>query len=152
MGQSTNAILCHGFSFDEEYEFPWGDGEEELEEWWHEINGYSPPFELFNKDGNWLDGKEAPQEKVNIYFAAQRQFLREHPLPMALVLHCSGDYPMFILATPSSVMEAYRGYPKMLDPEHLQVNIKELRTLERFCEQWELEGDGPAWWLVSLWI
>ena len=61
MGVSTNAILCFGISFDEDTIFPWGDGEDEMKEWWLEVNGYQPPFELFDEHGDWLDGVEAPR-------------------------------------------------------------------------------------------
>ena len=151
MGTSTNAILCYGYSFEEEYSFPWA-SEDDIVEWWLKVNGYKPPFQLFDERRNWLNGVEAPDDKVTEYFNARRAFLEKNPIPIKDVMHCSGANAMWILATPSSVVEAYRGYPEMIEPEKLQADIEEKRQLELFCERWELIGAGPAWWLASLWF
>ena len=154
MGVSTNAILCYGISFPDDYEFPWDDGGDsgyDIEKWWLSVNGYEPPFELFTASGDYIDGTEPPKEKVSEYFAHRRAFLAEHPLPVKSVMHCHGDYPMWILAAPSSVTTAYRGYPEVINPP-LAVSVEEVNALEEFCDRWELEGDGPDWWLCSLWF
>ena len=150
MGVSTNANLCYGISFEEDYEFPWSDYDEGIEGWWLETQGYKPPFELFNAAGNYIDGIKPSQEKISEYFAAQREFQKANPLPIEEIMHCSGDYPMYILATVSSPKTARRGYPETID--NLDVVEAEKDVLLRFCEQWELEGEGPAWWLSSLWF
>ena len=155
MSVSTDVILCYGFSFDEDYEFPWedsGDSEWDIESWWLEsVHGYKPPFRLFTDDGDYIDGRKPPSERVSEYFAHRRAFAKEHPLPIRLIMHCHGDYPMWILAAPSSVTVARRGYPEEIHVL-LPVSGEELNALEDFCERWELGGDGPGWWLVSLWF
>ena len=93
---------------------------------------------------------QAAWEKISEYFAAQREFQKANPLPIEEIMHCSGDYPMYILATVSSPKTARRGYPETID--NLDVVEAEKDVLLRFCEQWELEGEGPAWWLSSLWF
>ena len=154
MGVSTDAILCYGISFEEEYEFPWddcGDSEYDSESWWLEQCGYKPPFELFTKEGDYLPGPHPPDEKITAYFSHRREFLQANPLPVEVVMHCHGDYAMWILAVPGTVTKASRGYPEQIQPP-LAVSVDGIIALEDFCEQWKLDGDGPAWWLASLWF
>lgn len=156
MGVSTDAILCYGFSFEDGYEFPWddrGDSEWDLEEWWLvKVHGYKPPFRLFTEDGNYIDGRKPPDDRITEYFAHRRAFKAQRPVPVELVMHCHGNYAMWILATPSSVVRARRGYPEIIKPSELRVVLPEADALVNFCRKWELEGDGPDWWLCSLWF
>ena len=151
MGVSTNAILCYGVSFEEGYEFPWDDGADSdygLESWWLDQHGYKPPFRLFTDEGDYIG---LPDERITEYFDHRHDFLRANPLPAKLVMHCHGDYAMWIIAVPDTVVTAHRGFPEEIQPP-LAVSTDGIIALEDFCEQWKLEGDGPAWWLASLWF
>ena len=58
---------------------------------------------------------------------------------------------MIILATPSSILRAYRGDPTKFNPDNLAVDEKEDRELRSFCEKYNLCEDEPSWWLSSYW-
>lgn len=53
MGVSTNAQICYGILFDEDFEFPWNGGEygggfDDLIEWWEKTNTTPVPVTLVN--------------------------------------------------------------------------------------------------------
>lgn len=155
MGVSTDAILCFGIAFEQDTEFPWGHGsdmEHQIDEWWLKLHNYEPPFELFDKHGNYLNGVKPPQEKINEYFDHRRAFLNEHPRPFDFVQHCHSDHPMYILTVPDTERRASRGYPTEIFPERLYVEKSEVQALADICKAHGIEGGShPGWWLVSNW-
>ena len=153
MTVSTDGQICYGVLFDEGYEFPW---EEEcsdgIEDWWCSICKYEPPFELYDARGEYIDGRRLSDERIHKYHANRRVFIERHPLPVSLVNVCSSDYPIWILAIPSTVRCANRGYPKTFEPSVLVVSEDKVDILLRFCEEHGLEYTGePQWWLSSCW-
>lgn len=154
MTVSTDGQICYGIRFDEDMEFPWESDEwdRDFEDWWiYEACGYKNPFELFTAQGEWIRGKKPPEEKIDEYYDARSAFRDSHPLPIELVNYCSGDYPMYILAVPSSCHTAHRGYPENFIPSNLSVSNEEMDRLGQFCEKWGLEGGEQGWWLSSYW-
>lgn len=154
MTVSTNAQICYGVTFDEDFEFPWDDEKyEEIDDWWlHEVHGFKPSVELFGPDGEYLNGIEPSKEDVSRYFGEQRDFLKAHPLPVGLVNYCSCDYPMIILAVPRTVITARRGYPSAFNPFDLTVALEEREALLKFLSDHGLDQlQNPAWILSSLW-
>jgi len=162
MTTSTNAIICYGITFPDEYQFPWDTdeltGEDAIKDWWlYKICGYTDPFELYNTEGNWLDGQCPPDERVSEYFQTQRDFLKEHPVPVSLVCHCSGEYPMWIVTAPGTIITAYRGEPKIITShyatrQHYQLLIE---FCSRYCqplnEYDKMPKLAPQWYLSSFW-
>src|SRR5437868_783086 len=59
--------------------------------------------------------------------------------PVELVNYCSGDYPMYMLAVPSSILSNSRGYPEEFDPIKLVVTDKEKAPLIDFCKKYNLK-------------
>lgn len=136
MGQSTDAQLWYGFTFEDGYKFPWAaepfDGD--LEEWWRKEQGFVPP-------------ENVPYGEL---FDAERAFDKEHPCPAELITHCSGEYPMYGLAVRGSEYKANRGYPILI--EGLGLSQGEIEPLKKFCERYELTPEGEiGWWLTSYW-
>ena len=124
MGVSTDAILCYGIAFDEDTVFPWqtDDADWDILDWWRDLLGFHHSFEMFDEQGEWIGGKEWPQEQQDAYYEEVSAFDREHPtLPVEVVEHGSDRTPMFILAVPSSVYLAKRGYPEQIDLKKLFV-------------------------------
>jgi len=149
MSVTTNAIIAYGISLDEDQEIPWETGDDtEVEEWWLKVNGYEPPFKMFDEHGMWINGVEPPQEKQDVYWNHRRAALEANPLPVEIVLHCSGDYRMYIVAVPGTVTEAYRGYPVAISVIRPPTEMS--KPVMDFCERFGLKGDGPDWWLASL--
>lgn len=155
MGTSTNGQICYGIVIgeDEDQELPWNDEkyEGDIDEWWLiEACGYKPSVELYDDAGNYLNGREPTKEETSRYFEERREFEKAHPLPVVLVNYCSGDYPMYAIATPSSVITANRGNPTLFVPSLLDVAREEAEALQRFCAEHGIEGT-PQWMLTSYW-
>ena len=73
---------------------------------------------------------------------------------VCLVRHCSGDYPMFILAIPDTETRAWRGHPKLVPVAELPFSPDWDPTLLSYAEKHRLEISGnakPGWWLCSDW-
>lgn len=156
MGVSTDGQICFGIALEEDTQFPWDTDEHDgdIEHWWiYEVHGYKSSFELFGPYGEWLNGVEPPASRIDEYYDAKCAFKAALPsLPIELVLHCSGDYPMYILAVPRTVKVASRGYPEEIKPDEMVVTEDECNLLIAFCEKHNIEiEDKPRWWLSSLW-
>ncbi len=154
MGQSTNGQLCYGIAFEDGFEFPWDVKHEgEIDDWWaFEVHGFRHSVELFDDDGNYLNGVEPSKEASRQYFAERDAFAALHPLPISLINYCSGEAPMFMMAVPSSVHSNRRGYPTVIDPSKLTVTDDEVDALIRFCSAHGISfDDEPHWFLSSYW-
>lgn len=153
MGVSTDGQICYGVLFDEDYEFPWiVDGDNDVDTWWRNKHGFTHSFELYDSEGNYLNGVNPSKEQISAYYAEERSFDAANPLPVEVVNYCSCDFPMYILAVPSSTKSARRGYPEEFDPAKLTVTEQEKADLLKFCEENGLAFvKGPAWFLSSLW-
>ena len=152
MGTSTNGQICFGVAFEEGFEFPWGDGE--IEDWWtYTVHGFKHSFELFDADGNYLNGRQPSKDETSRYFNERREFDAAQPaLPVLLVNYCSGECPMYVVAVPGSVRTARRGYPEGIDPSLLTVTVDERENLLKFFAAHGIEVPAePAWLLTSYW-
>lgn len=154
MTVSTDALLCYGIAFGEDTVFPWqtGDPDWEILDWWRDLLGFRHSFEMFDEEGAWIGGKEWPQERQDAYFNEVRTFDLEHPtLPVEVVMHCSYNHSMFILAVPGSLRRATRGDPTEIDLEKLFVMPDKVDPLVAFCNAHGIEVSQPRWWLASMW-
>jgi hypothetical protein len=149
MGQSTDAKIAFGVDFGEDAEFPWERYEEV--QWWRDLNEFVNPV----PEPDWSSDRTKPQadrqEKITAYFDAQRAWDLANPCPVEVVSHCSGDYPMWILAVPGTHTSANRGYPAKLDPNDFARNPN-TTAFHEFCEKHGIElSEEPAWLLFSNW-
>jgi len=157
MGVSTDGQICFGIAFNEEgATFPWDSDEYDgdIEDWWiYAVQGYQRPFEIFDADGEYLEGICPSRERIAEYYQLWHDFKESRPaLPIALVLHCSYDFPMYILAVPRTVKVASRGYPEEITPSEMVITQEERDLLVNFCEEHNIEAeDKPRWWLSSMW-
>lgn len=158
MGVSTDGIICFGIAFEEGTQFPWDD--DGIESWWRNVNGYKPPFEMYDASGNYLPTveletdkfgqKHAKKEVTELYYGHMHAWEKENPLPVELVNCCSGDCPIWILTVPAVGLHARRGYPEKLDPGSLKT--PDADALLAFCQKYKLEHDEPpSWYLCSYW-
>lgn len=113
MGQSTDGQLSYGVVFEDGQEFPWADDSGGIDDWWRKQQGFKDS--IHDDDGNWIGGVKPNEEAYDLYFAERSAFDAAHPLPVTEVNYCSGEYPMIILAVPSSYRRASRGYPEKID-------------------------------------
>jgi len=151
MTVSTDGQICFGIVLDEGIELPWEDedGEGYIELWWLDVQGYKPPFEMYNDRGSYIGGVKPSEKKHREYYDHQHAFEKTHPLPVKSVNYCSGDYPMYILAVPGSCKRANRGCPESFNPTELTVTQEEVEKLLQFCDDYGIEHDEPKWWLSS---
>ena len=152
MGVSTDGIVCYGICLDEDQELPWEECYDDIEEWWiREILGYENPFEIYDEDGEYIDGIKPPKEKFGQYYDAYFAFKKDNPLPVKLVQHCSDEYPMYILALPRTVTRASRGYPEPISTSPML--SQDCAMLVNFCDRHgiDIAEKRLGWWLASYW-
>lgn len=159
MGTSTNGQINFGIPFDEGYEFPWGyeEYEGDWEAWWlYEVCKYEPEFEIFDADGGYIGGVKPSRDVISEYFRHERDFLKNHPLPVNIINYCSGDCPMYMVAIKSKSFSNSRGYPEVFDPATLTVTEEEKESLVDFCKKYCMGGEydeppefTPKWYLSS---
>ncbi len=156
MSTSTDGQIGFGVIFGDGYEFPWDrqpyDGD--IDEWWlEEVLKFKSSFRIFSEDGSYVGGQRPPQETIDKYFEERNDFKAAHPkLPVELVNYCYVDYPMWMLATPSSYRRNSRGEAVEFNPSTLRVCEEEKQALLDFCKKHNLEFEkGPAWYLTSYW-
>lgn len=156
MGTNTDGLLFYGWCFEEGHEFPWSDIEDSCEEselvWWRKVNGYAPPFKMYDEHGNDVLGREPTSDELHTYYDHRDAWDEAHPLPVGVVNYCACEAPMYALIVPSSLIEASRGDPKKLDLSTLTVTEEEVAAVREFCAKYDigLPGD-PAWYLASYW-
>jgi len=98
MGDRPHASIAYGVvvgTFDEEWESPWDNGDEE--EWWRKTCGYEP------EELDWED--DMPDELVRMYFQRQREFDAQHPMPFKLLYVGSWDSEERVLCVPDTHQE-----------------------------------------------
>lgn len=155
MGQSTNGQICFGILLEDGIELPWDKDEFEGEpwEWWRKINGYKPLYECFTQDGQeYAEGFSRDDPRIDEMMDHQSAWDKSNPLPFEMVNVCSGDYPIWIIAVPKTVVTANRGTPLALTSEWLEEDLLVGHNLEEFCEKHDIKhADAPKWYLSSYW-
>jgi hypothetical protein len=163
MGQSTNAMLVYGYNLggEEDWELeglgeygelpdlPWYDADDEG----GDFQGAAERHLLAALAGfteEYPHGQ--PQETRRAYF--DRKTEAEARLGVKFDTHCSGDYPMFLLAT--KVITVYRGSVKDIDMAALAVEPEMNGWDEKLRAAVQALGitpkqERPQWLLCSYW-
>ena len=161
MGQSTDGLLIYGVALPEEVVLPWEHNEEG--EWWLKESGYVPTFQPFDGKGEYREGVDKDDPRVNAYFDERNAWRKSHPLPVAIHTHCSCEYPMFIVAPHDCEITASRGDPELdvlpqmeiLFKTDILVRQEKARVfLKKYLDP--LNDEPPSelefsWILASLW-
>lgn len=152
MGQSTDGQIFFGIVLEDGYEFPWTEKGDDHEEWWYTVvNGFKSSFEIYNEKGEYLNGVRPSEELKTKYYDEKREFKKNHPLPFELVNYCSGEYPMYILAIPSTFIRCSRGYPKEITPSIFNIEEEALQKFKNFCQEFDFKIEDAKWCLTSYW-
>lgn len=156
MSTSTDGQICYGILFPEDYEFPWSTNEyeDDIDNWWRDVNGYVNPVESpFDDEGEYKPGYSQNDPRIHEYFKGPDAWDKVNPLPVELVNYQSDECPAYILAVPSTVKIANRGYPVAFGPGiELVVSGEDRQALIDFCSKYGLEVDAPpSWYLSSYW-
>ncbi len=153
MGQSTNGIIAYGSIFEEGFEFPWDDDKYDFDigEWWECVMNYEPIYQPWTESGGYAPGWVREDPRFTEYFQHKRDWLKENPLPVAVENYCHGDYPMYALVIPTTVITALRGDPESFDPRGLCFSATELHDFKKFMDLFEISYEEPQWLLMSYW-
>ena len=151
MGQSTDGQLCYGLCLDDDVELPWvdEDGNDELEQWWLNVNQFRPAHEIYDENGDYLNGQEATDQQIETYWDERKQWLDAHPLPFELVNYCSGEWPMYILAVPGTLVTASRGCPEIVSAETIVAH--DISPIVELCAKYSAHESRIGWFLSSFW-
>jgi len=72
--------------------------------------------------------------------------------PVVLLMHCSDEQTMYIVASLEHLLIASRGFPKEVQMSMFQMNYKEIdKALRRFCDELVVPYQKPKWLLASDW-
>lgn len=132
----------------------------DFESWWAKENGVSNK-ELWKEYYAWKTGDYNHDSKGVEVFEKNnptwRRSLDKHykdkkrvqeACPVEEVIHCSYDYPMYILAVKGHTTSASRGYPEAINS--LELDEKAVQKAKEFCEKYNIKWE-PKWYLTSLW-
>lgn len=137
MGQSTNAIMAFGFDLGEElpesFTYEDEDGEFEMDKFLAQDFGIDMP--------EWTPGVGSE------FFDKERAAISK--IPVEIIDHCSGDYPMHFLAVRGTENSARRGYPEKAPQRPIEQS--EIDALRAFCEKHDIEWQEPCWHIFSMW-
>lgn len=130
MGQSTNAMLVYGYNLGGE------------EEWLlRDLGEYDelPALDWYNPEDEDVDFQSAAEAKLLADVAGfteqwhsenegyfERERAAKAKLGVKFDTHCSGEYPMYLLAT--KVITVYRGSVEEIDPAELAATPPEWDT------------------------
>lgn len=156
MGVSTDGILCYGFRIHNER----GDEVEEDSPDWLKLPGdedQSMEFEDFlakladlqkpdSFDTEKYDSDPVYAQTWSDYWAKKRNLKKE--FGVTLVMHCSGEYPMWILAVEECNHSSSRGSPLSFG-QGIEVKPEWREKLVVFCERAGIEFREPELLLCS---
>ena len=146
MGHSANAAICFGFKFEEGFEFPWENYEEQ--EWWRKIKGFENPHpDPWKKDGSaFKDG--LGQEDWDKYHKAYSDWDKENPFPFDVVECGSDECSNGVFAIRESIQTGDWEDPTEIKP----INAIPFEALTDFCKTHNLKFEGePKWYLTAYW-
>jgi hypothetical protein len=130
MGMSSDGILVFGIALDE-------DEQPKFMRDWMEDNDYFD-FEEFlwthlgMQDAEYEDRRKAVDSS-----------------PVDLVVHCSYDYPMYVLAVRGTDINASRGYPYIFSSGFPAITGEQITAFKKWAEEQGIEGE-PSWILCSV--
>lgn len=150
MGTSTNGQIAYGVLLEEDAILPWeSDNGTDIDDWWLGECGFIPKCQPFTEEGEYAEGFGDNDPRIKEYFKDRREFLKSHPMPFDLVNVCSGEYPIYMLAVPNTLLLANRGYPEKIDLNKLSQAI-DTNELTAFLNKYEIDfGAGFSWYLSS---
>jgi hypothetical protein len=141
MGVSTDALMAFGFDLGEEL---------------------PESFTAYLGDDENGEGFEADEFLLRDYDAGIPEWTPDGPpdywhkrsealgkLPVEIIAHCSGEYPMYFLAVRGTECQARRGYPS--EAVQRDIALREIGAMRAFCEKHGIEWQEPRWHIFSMW-
>ncbi|MEV2239589.1 hypothetical protein [Micromonospora sp. NPDC049891] len=155
MGTSTNAMLVYGYDLgsDDEWKLEgagkYGEYDWEAHDWHNEDEGFAESAEVKLLAAH---GFTETDWQVDGFYQRQRE--AKAAMGVEVVTHCSGEYPMYVLAAKEIV--AHRGDAKVLDLDALNREAVEGGYDEKLRAALTALGltpkqDRARWLLCSYW-
>lgn len=155
MSVSTDGLIFYGVLLDEDTELPWNTNKYDYSEleWWRDVNGFKPTNNLYDENGNWVNGIKPTEEAYKAYYTELALFDKKHPIPFEVVNYCSGEYPLYALTARGSYMYGLRGDPTEINPSiDFILDNEKVKVFVDFCiKYFDLTDVKPRWWLGSYW-
>lgn len=150
MGVSTDGIVTFGVEVTEEelppYPWPPADYVEGAEEEEDDLPTY-----LAKRAGAvdpWEAEPQPSEERRDAWYVAKEEAMKNSPIE--IVLHCSYDFPMYIVALKGTTTKAWRGSPKELTIPFIE--LARIAEAKAFCEEHKIHPfHNPKWLLCSMW-
>ncbi len=150
---SSDGQICFGVQLREDEQMPWDQNKFdcEIEEWWFRgVNTFTSSFEMYDEVGDLI--KKNPdwtQDEYDTYWKEWMIHRKNNPMPVAIVMHCSYENPLYIVAVKGTFQYAPRGYPQHFETQ--PITEAEHMTLSKFITEHDLPTEGDHdWWLTSL--
>lgn len=122
MGVSNDAQLIFGIDMEEFSDF---------------LEDYDGDFDSF------VAQKEELAPSIEFW-----EYLKTYPVSWEM--HCSYEYPMYILSIPGYQITASRGYPDIITAERLLVPQEKIDSMKTWCEKYNVPWVEPKWLLCSM--
>lgn len=128
MGVSNDACMFYGFAVGEDETLPeWMGDFEDFDDWAIEAMGLDIPADDYS---------------------ARRK--AAETCPAELFMHCSYDYPMYVLGVRGAEHRSSRGELTEITAETLAVDPKKVAAFRAFCEKHGIEYEEPKWLMGSM--
>lgn len=154
MGMDAKCDIAYGFVV-EEGELPWRckEYDYDIDDWWRETQGYKPPFQLFDDEGNWLPGMEAEKAKQDEYYAHRHNWDDANPCPIGVITGSEGEEDAIITCAEIDDIGFDWDYGvQPVDPKSFEISFEQAAAIEKvreLLESLEIEiKQGPGWFAI----
>ena len=140
MGSDATAILFYGICLDECLELPWETDDDT------DDSAYYASKMGINEPG--VEYSEETKGEFVKYWEKREEVNKKSKCEV--ILHCSGDEAMYVMALSDSTQKADWGEP--LELQKLESQPEWDGLLKDYCEKMDIEYIDPKWFLVARWF
>ena len=147
MGRSLDLRVVFGIKSDEH---PWTDEYDDHEEWWRQINKFTPTFFPYDKYGNYLDGVTEGDPRISAYHEEVLAWEAANKIPFDVEYDGPYESDYLFVCVPSGDGFKRRFYgsvelSKVI--EEAKVAPEAEKAFRDFLKKYY--GDiEPTWWLI----
>lgn len=148
--------LCFGIAFPSNTWFPWtGEDsfvshQDDVDEWWEKVNGFTPVSKIFDEDGNYIDGKIPTTEEMSVFWEEVDKWHRENPLPIEVLEYNDHWNKGYILCSPISIEAFPSTYAYPLAKTTYAYDPILANQILDFCKKYGIETNSRPSWLISI--
>lgn len=88
------------------------------------------------------------EEALSLFFDKRRKAVESYPVTFEI--HCSYDFPMYILSIPETRISSGRGHPLKINTSELIVSDNKIQKMKEWCKLHDIKWQEPQWFLASL--